>query len=311
MNLLRNKPLMITIVIVIVLIFLIIATSSGNGFSQNTTVAGNAFVPVQRFFYQISSAIGGFFSGSSVDLAVENEQLQTRLDTYESNQMSYEELLAENERLSKMLDYKQNNETQELKVANIIGKEPSNWFDVFTIDLGAKDGIAENMPVITPDGLVGRIEEVGLNWSKVMGIIDGRSSVAAIMERTRDIGVVKGAIGVDELSATLLMNYLPLDTDIVEGDVVLTSGYDQLYPKGLAIGTVLTTKSDTGGKNVTIQPNVDFRRLEEVMVVVSTKEAAAVSTDDIADDTAVASPLPAESALPEETAADGAEETQE
>lgn len=300
MNFFRNKPLIITIVIVIILVLLIATTSGSNSFSQNTTIAGSPFVGLQRFFYQISDTITGAFSGTTVDLSGENKELQAQLSEYKGSQMDYEEVLAENERLKKMLDYKQNNETQELKVAAITGKEPSNWFDVFTIDLGSKDGIEENMPVITPDGLVGRIEEVGLNWSKVMGIIDGRSSVAVIMERTRDIGVVKGAIGVDELSATLSMNYLPLDTDIVEGDVVLTSGYDQLYPKGLVIGTVLSTTSETGAKSVTIKPNVDFRRLEEVMVVVRTTEVTAVAQEDIADDTATPEPLPTESAAPDE-----------
>ena len=297
-NFFKNRPLVITIIIVILLMLLMVATASSNAFSEKTTIAGSAFVPLQRFFYQISDSIAGFFSGDNADLAEDNDRLLSELDTYKTQLMDYEELKQENERLAAALEYKQNNENQELKIAKITGKEPGNWFDVFTIDLGSRDGIKENMPVITPDGLVGRVEEVGLNWSKVTGIIDGRSRISAIMERTRDVGIASGRIGIDELSATLRMEYLPLDSDIVEGDIVVTSGLDGVFPKGLVIGSVAGASSDTGGTNVTIKPNVDFRRLEEVMVVIRSEDTNSVVSESIADENAVVAPLEEPSEAP-------------
>ncbi len=292
MNILRNKSFVVTIVAVVILVFLVVASRDGNILSQYVSVAGEPFVPLQQAITEVSSLADSPTQKTTEDLVTENLELQDELAEYKEAQQNYEDVLAENERLSELLEYKQNNETQELKVAQIIGKDPGNWFDVFTIDLGINDGIEEDMAVITADGLVGRVEEVGLNWAKVMGVIDGRSNVSAIVERTRDIGVVKGEIGGDDLTAALFMNYLPLDTDVVEGDVILTSGYDEIYPKGLTIGTVISTATDAGGKNIVIEPSVDFRRLEEVMVVVGTSEVAEVSQEDIADGSAQVQPLP-------------------
>lgn len=274
MRFLRNRALIATVVIVVLSMVLISMSSTGALLTQTVGAIGGAVVPLQRVLYQASETItdGGMqepVSGSA-----------------ESAAMDYEELAAENARLRELLEFKESTVTQELKAAQIIGKEPGNWFEVFTIDLGANDGIQAGMPVVTPRGLVGRVEEVGLSWAKVMSIIDVRSSVSAIMERTRDTGVVKGTIGSDDLTATLTMNYLPLDTDIIEGDSVLTSGYDEVYPKGLVIGNVTSSTDQSGGKLVVVEPSVDFRRLEEVLVVVSTREETKedVVDTDITDD---------------------------
>ncbi len=297
-NILRNKPLIITIVILVILILLMAMSASSGTVAKSASAAGSAFVPLQSFFYRISDSISGFFSGSE-NYEDENTALRAELSGYKTQLKDYNELVAENERLSAMLDYKNNNPKQELRVASIIGKEPGNWFDIFTINLGAKDGIKENMPVITPDGLVGRVEQVGINWSKVMGIIDGRSRVSAIMERTRDVVVAGGSVGLSSDSAILNIDVLPLDSDIVEGDVVVTSGLDSVYPKGIVIGDVTGVTSGSSSVDVKVKPAVDFRRLEEVMVVLGADETAAMVTDNIADVNAVADPAPSASSVAE------------
>lgn len=271
---LRNKALIATAVIVVLSMMLISMSSAGPLLTQTVGAIGGAVVPLQRVLYQASETVTG------------GGQAPAAGGSAESAAMDYEELVAENARLRELLEFKESSVTQELKAAQIIGKEPGNWFEIFTIDLGASDGIKAGMPVVTPQGLVGRVEEVGLSWAKVMSIIDVRSSVSAIMERTRDTGVVKGTIGSDDLSATLTMNYLPLDTDIIEGDSVLTSGYDEVYPKGLVIGNVTSSTDQSGGKLVIVEPSVDFRRLEEVMVVVSIREETdeEIEDTDITDD---------------------------
>ena len=269
MRFLRNRPLVVTIVALAVLAVLAASSAAGEALAEGAGTLGGVLVPAQHALYQageVLTGIGG--SDSSGGTGVSSD---TAADA-QSGVLAYNELAAENERLRAMLEYKQSNVTQELKVAQITGKEPGNWFEVFTIDLGASDGIAEGMPVVTPNGLVGKVAEVSLNSAKVVTIIDARSSVSAIMERTRDTGVVKGTIGSDDLTATLTMNYLPLDTDVIDGDVVLTSGYDEVYPKGLVVGTVVNTVDQSGGKRVTVDPGVDFRRLEEVMVLVRTEQ---------------------------------------
>lgn len=284
MRFLRNRALIVTIAAVVLSMVLINWTGAGSALARSLGSAGSVVVPLQQALYQASETVLGAESGPAAD-------------TGGSVAMDYEELAAENERLRELLAYKQTNVNKELKVAQIIGKEPGNWFEVFTINVGAGDGVAVGMPVVTPDGLVGRVEEVGLGWAKVMSIIDVRSSVSAIMERTRDTGVVKGTIGSDDLSATLTMNYLPLDTDIIEGDTVLTSGYDEVYPKGLIIGSVTSSQDQSGGKLVSVDPSVDFRRLEEVMVLISTREEPEAEVTD--------APLPSAEPEPSEETSGG------
>lgn len=296
MNFTRNKPAIIAVAVLVVLILLMVATSSSNTVSQSTTVVGAPFVPLQTFFYGISESISGIAEPAETIFTEQQQDMTNELDAYKTQLMDYDELAAENQRLKGLLEYKDSHTNQQLIVAKITGKEPGNWFDVFTINVGSADGIKEQMPVVTADGLVGRVEEVGPNWAKVMAVIDGRSSVPIIMERTRDIGVAGGSIGGNDLSRLLSMKYLPLDSDIVEGDVVLTSGLGGIFPKGLVVGTVVNTTTTDGGINVMIEPGVDFRRLEEVMVIVSTADDSAVVEEDIADPNAQVAPL--ESATP-------------
>jgi rod shape-determining protein MreC len=215
--------------------------------------------------------ISSFFesSFSTTDLAKENQDLQSELATLKSELSDYDELQKENERLSALLDYEQQHTEYTFKVAGISAKDPGIWFDSFTINVGSADGIAVDMPVVTPDGVVGRVEEVGLNWAKVMTVIDGQSGVSCIVERTRDVGSVRGRMENTPDDPLLDMDFLPIDTDIQVGDNILTSGIGGIYPKGLMIGQVVEVGEQSNQKKVVVKSAVDFRSLEEVMVMVA------------------------------------------
>ncbi len=267
----RNKPLVITVILVIIILVLLVSTSNTQNISGGQTVAGGVFVPVQRFFYQMTDNISSFFesSFSTTDLAKENQDLQSELATLKSELSDYDELQKENERLSALLDYEQQHTEYTFKVAGISAKDPGIWFDSFTINVGSADGIAVDMPVVTPDGVVGRVEEVGLNWAKVMTVIDGQSGVSCIVERTRDVGSVRGRMENTPDDPLLDMDFLPIDTDIQVGDNILTSGIGGIYPKGLMIGQVVEVGEQSNQKKVVVKSAVDFRSLEEVMVMVA------------------------------------------
>jgi len=268
----RNKPLVITVILVIIILVLLISTSNTQDISGRQTVAGGVFVPVQRFFYQLTDNISSVFekSSSTTDLTKENQKLKDELASLKSELSDYGELEKENQRLSGLLDYQQQHTNFSLKVAAIVAKNPGIWFDDFTINLGSADGIAVDMPVVTPDGVVGRIEEVGLNWAKVMAVIDGRSGISSIVERTRDVGSVRGRMKDDPSDPLLDMDFLPIDTDIQVGDNILTSGIGGIYPKGLLIGSVVEVGEESNQKKVVVKSTVNFRSLEEVMVMVET-----------------------------------------
>jgi rod shape-determining protein MreC len=270
----RNKPLVITVILVIIILVLLIATSNSQNISGGQTVAGGVFVPVQRFFYQLTDNISSFFDNSinTTDLAKENAKQKEELASLKSELSDYDELVKENQRLSSLLDYQQQHTNYGFKVAGIVAKNPGIWFESFTINVGSADGIAVDMPVVTPDGVVGRIEEVGLNWAKVMTIIDGRSGISTIVERTRDVGSLRGRMENDPADPLLDMDFLPIDTDIQVGDNILTSGIGGIYPKGLMIGSVVEAGEESNQKKVVVKSAADFRSLEEVMVMVDTGE---------------------------------------
>lgn len=270
----RNRPLVVTSVVIIILLMLMIGSSSATDISGGQTVAGGIFVPVQRFFYQITESIDSSVKANtnSADLASENADLKTQIAELQMELSDYEELKQENERLTEILNYQKENSSHTYVTAQVTAKDPGNWFDVFDINVGTADGIEVGMPVVTTEGVVGTVKETGANWSKVVAIIDGRSGISSIVERTRDVGSVRGRTGNDPLDVLLDMDYLPMSADIQVGDRILTSGVDEVYPKGLLIGEVVEISDDGTQKSVVVNPAVDFSSLEEVMVMVSTPE---------------------------------------
>lgn len=173
------------------------------------------------------------------------------------------QMALENNRLRSLLEFKDENAQFKYIGASVTGKDPGNWYDIYTINKGSKDGVAVNDAVIAGHGyLVGRIIEVGTTYSKLMAIIDERSSISIIVNRTRDMGIVSGS------SDSAVVAIMELEADIVKGDDIITSEYSTL-PKGLYIGKVKSVEKQERKlqKLVEIEPSVDFKRLEEVFLV--------------------------------------------
>jgi len=158
--------------------------------------------------------------------------------------------------------------------AEIIGAAASPDFRTLTIDKGTRDGLRPDMAVIAPAGVVGRVVVPSARSAKVQLLIDRNAAAAVIVERTRAQGVVVGG-GDDRLQ----MQYVSEASDVVVGDLVVTSGIDTIYPKGLAIGTIESVeKNGPAFKKIVVKPLVDFTQLEQVLIVLTptpAKEAAA------------------------------------
>jgi len=157
--------------------------------------------------------------------------------------------------------------------AEIIGAAASPDFRTLTIDKGTRDGLRPDMAVIAPEGVVGRLVVPSARSAKVQLLIDRNAAAGVIVERTRAQGVVVGG-GDDRLQ----MQYVSEASDLAVGDVVVTSGIDTIYPKGLVVGRVeVVEKNGPAFKRIIVKPAVDFSRLEEVLVVLTptpAKEAA-------------------------------------
>jgi rod shape-determining protein MreC len=140
---------------------------------------------------------------------------------------------------------------------------------MLVLNVGLKDGIKVDMPVVTGDGLVGRVVDCGSNFCRVMAIIDSASGVDAIVERTRDNGTVTGTVSTGDETKLLTLSNLPLDAELVPGDTVITSGLSGVFPKGIPIGEVTEVSSSSDGMSneAVITPWVDFEHIEEVLVI--------------------------------------------
>ncbi|HYE81265.1 MAG TPA: rod shape-determining protein MreC [Clostridia bacterium] len=262
----RNKLFISVIIISILLIVLITFTSQGR--TRPTFVEGlfgRIITPVQRVFY----SSGEFFKNTFRslyelrNLKAENEALTAEIEQLKEQNRQLIQMALENSRLRGLLEFKGANSQFDYIGASVTGRDPGNWYDVYTINKGSKDGIAVNDAVIVSHGyLVGKVIEVGTSYSKIMAIIDERSSVSIIVNRTRDMGIVSGDSDSDVIAI------MELEADIVKGDDIITSEYSTL-PKGLYIGKVKSVEKQERKlqKMVVIEPSVDFKRLEEVFVV--------------------------------------------
>jgi rod shape-determining protein MreC len=147
--------------------------------------------------------------------------------------------------------------------AEVIAGPASPEFQTVTIDKGSSDGLANDMAVISPAGVVGRVILPSRRASKVQLLIDLNAAAGALIERTRVQGVVVGAG-----SGMLRMRYVPGTADVKTGDLVVTSGIDGIYPKGFVIGTIDNVAGSVGEYHeISVRPAVDFARLEEVLIV--------------------------------------------
>ncbi|AEF93593.1 rod shape-determining protein MreC [Desulfotomaculum nigrificans CO-1-SRB] len=208
----------------------------------------------------------GFFS-SLGRLADENKALKQQVDQLKGQLYLQEELKQENRRLKELLQYHdQYQRNFQTKVAKVIGRDPGNWFGMITLNLGQKDGIVKNMPVVTPSGLAGRVVAVSDNTSQVMLISDPRSGVGAMVQDTRVPGVLEGTTAAS--GETRLID-IPKDTNLQRGQVVITSGIGGTFPKGIPLGRIVGVTNEPTGlfKTATVEPFADLNRLEEVLII--------------------------------------------
>ena len=207
------------------------------------------------------------------ELNEEIAMLTERNRQLEATVMQMSELQKENDRLKSLLNVTEMTPDVEYIAASVSATEPGGWFVTFTVDKGAMDGVKKNDPVLNNEGLIGRVMEVSDRKATVIAIIDSRSAVAGMVERTRDNGVCHGSLYVNDNDEMMRMNYLPTGSELNTGDRIITSGLDGIYPKGLLIGTVRSISRESGedDRYVVLTTAVDFAHIEDVLIM-STQE---------------------------------------
>jgi rod shape-determining protein MreC len=261
----RQRPGVIlgaTILLHVVLISAQVNTASGLPVLQVVTFG--IFSEIQRGTMAVVDGVTGLWTGyvALQKVQEENTALKQELQTL---QIRLQEERAEAQRTDNLRQLLELRERAQLDTtaAEVIAGPASPDIRTVSIDKGSSDGLAADMAVISPAGVVGRVILPSGRASKVQLIIDLNAAAGALIERTRVQGVVVGAA-----NGGLTMRYVPGEADVKIGDLVVTSGIDGIYPKGFVIGTVDHVDRGLGDYHeIGVRPAVDFTRLEEVLVV--------------------------------------------
>jgi rod shape-determining protein MreC len=261
----RQRPGVILAVALLLHVVLISAqVNTASGLPVLQVVTFGAFSEVQRGTMALIDGVRGLWSGYVALQGVEEENLALKQEL-QTLQIRLQQERAEAQRTDNLRQLLELRERAQLDTtaAEVIAGPASPEFQTVTIDKGSSDGLATDMAVISPAGVVGRVILPSGRASKVQLLIDSNAAAGALIERTRVQGVVVGAG-----SGMLEMRYVPGTSDVKTGDLVVTSGIDGIYPKGFVIGTI-DHVAGSGGEyhEIAVRPAVDFSRLEEVLIV--------------------------------------------
>ena len=238
-------------------------------------VAGHSVVPMQKGINKIGIWIRDFSDNFATldEVKNENKELKKRIAELTSENNLLQQNQAELERLHELYKMDQHTADYPKVGANIIASENSNWFTKFTIDKGSKDGIRKDMNVLSGAGLVGIVTEVGPNHATVSSIIDDKN-VSAMLLSTLDKCIVSGDLKSINEGVIEFKHLVNNETEVPIGEQVVTSNISDKYLQGLLIGYISKISPDANNltRSGEIIPAVDFRELQEVLVITKTKQ---------------------------------------
>ncbi len=258
----------VIITIVILTVIVIVSNIKIEDVSYVESGIGKLVIPIQNGLTYLKNWISGnqnFFTDIS-KLSEENETLKQKNRELEQALRELEIIKSENATLKEYVNLKDKYTDYNTIPAYVIQKDISNYSDTIIINIGSKEGIEVNMPVISDQGLVGHVISVTDTTSKVQTIIDTANTMSCVITTSRDMMIARGTLNQD---STLKATFIPTEATILEGDKVETSGLGGIYPKGIHIGTI---KQVVNTKNITdryamIETAVDFSKLETVLVI--------------------------------------------
>jgi rod shape-determining protein MreC len=272
LRLFRNKALLLVLFTIIMLILIGFSSSQNSKINRINNLVSVPLTPIQRFFSYVGQRIdsGLSFLRDMKLIRLENEELKIRINELEKENRELLDYKEKNEQLRKALNLKDRFDDYEIIGGNVIAKDPGNWFNIFKIDVGERDGVMNDLPVLsTGKSLVGRIMATDITSSKVITIIDEDSVLSGWISKAGGGPVrIRGDLALKE-QGLCRMDYIPVDVNVEVGDVIETSGLGGIYPKGIVIGKVkeVRTASSELDRYAVIEPSTDFKRIEEVFVL--------------------------------------------
>ncbi|AGE23202.1 MULTISPECIES: rod shape-determining protein MreC [Geobacillus] len=274
-----NKRLIFLLVSIVILVMLIgFSLRSREELTWPEQFVKDTVGFVQLLFGKPAQQVAGFFENVS-DLRrtyKENELLKARLEEYAALETEVEALRQENERLRALLDKKESLRDFVSIQATVIGRNPDRWRETIIINKGEQHGVKKDMAVITPAGLVGKVQHASQFTSTVqlLSALDQNNRISAYIQGKENVfGLIEGY---DEKRRELLLGEIPIDAKVEKRQKVLTSGLGGVFPKGLPIGEVTEIKPDQYGltKVVYVKPFANLYDIDDVMIVKRTIDAA-------------------------------------
>ena len=263
-----KRALSVTSILVLVMIVLASSISSEKGgadFGLVRSATMEAIAPLTKGFYAVTDLLASVWE-SYVDLVHAQNQskaLRKRLEDLNWELHQYKEERLENQRLRRLLDFKTRVATPMIP-AQVVARDPSEWFETLIIDKGSDAGVRKDMAVVAHSGVVGRVIGASAHYSKVLLILDRNSAVNVILQTSRARGILSGRG--EELCS---LSYVSPSVHTGKGEPVIASGLSGVFPKGLLLGTVESVEHRPGDlfQRITVKPAVNFSTLEEVMVI--------------------------------------------
>lgn len=238
-------------------------------------LADYTVIPLQQGINHVGGWLGDLSDNFETlqQLRAENEKLQEQVDSLVTENSTLQEERYELERLRELYQLDQNYSDYEKTAAHVIGKDSGNWFSTFTIDKGSDDGIKADMNVIAGSGLVGIVVETGPSWAKVRSIIDDSSNVSGMVLSTSDRCIVSGDLSLMDDGQIRFEQMENNENEVSVGDQIVTSYISDKYLQGILIGYVseVTVDSNNLTRSGYITPAVNFKDLQEVLVITTTK----------------------------------------
>jgi rod shape-determining protein MreC len=251
--------------------------------------------PIQNSTTSLKESISDLFNNylAIVNTNKQNALLSKKVLDLENTIFNLQELKLENQRLKDLLSFGQ--EIPRSKVlAQVVGWDSSTEFNIIRINKGRKQGVTPKSAVVTSEGLVGYVYRVADHYSDIITILDQNNRVDTIVERTRSHGIVQGF---SNFSCT--MKYVNRNEPIAKGDLVITAGLGEIYPKGIRVGTIIKVERETYGitQMIEVTPSVNFNKLEEVIILIKSDEPTIVAPSEPLPPTMIAVPVAAKATV--------------
>ena len=264
----KKKLIWLIAIVLVIFLSMAISTIEKDKSSIAGDVAGIIARPFQKLFVAVDNIIEyGFDYFKDMDeLKRENAALKSKVILLEQSITENDEIRFENERLRTLVDLDEKYSNYDMTAASVIAVDTSGWYSYFIIDKGKNYGIEKNSVVMDSGGVLGKVDEVGTSWARVMTIAEPGTACGAEVSRTGETGIIEGD---SLLNGMCKMTSISKDANITTGDYIITSGSGDVYPSGLTIGRVKEIREEDISRTAIVEPAGNIKTPREVMIILS------------------------------------------